>query len=151
MYKPSSYLVVTNFHIQYPTCGTYSMGYQGETRYQLRLRFIHNWIIKGIQWMVRYWVMLYSSTVGSSWVSRPGIWALWVALSRKFPSPWVSPVLQSWTSLLRGPVSQDTEERSALSEGRPVRLTNDGRQASQARSQVCKGERSIMSIEHYCR
>jgi hypothetical protein len=33
------------------------MGYQGETRYQLKLKFIHNWVTMGIQWTVWWWVL----------------------------------------------------------------------------------------------
>ncbi len=38
---------------------SYTIGYQGETKYKLSLRFIHNWVIMGIQWMVRLWVLVH--------------------------------------------------------------------------------------------
>jgi hypothetical protein len=57
MYKPSTYLVVTYFPPIYLCTRpiSYRIGYQGETKYVLtQLSFIHNWVITGIQWMVRW-------------------------------------------------------------------------------------------------
>jgi hypothetical protein len=35
----------------------YKIGYQGETKLLTQLRFIHNRVIKGIQWMMHWWVL----------------------------------------------------------------------------------------------
>jgi hypothetical protein len=64
MYKPTTYLP-SNYLLYFsplpiylyivPT--SYKMGYQGETRYQLKLKFIHNWVTMAIQWTVWWWVL----------------------------------------------------------------------------------------------
>jgi len=38
---------------------SYRIGYHRETKYKLSLRFIHNWVIMGIQWTVRWWLLVY--------------------------------------------------------------------------------------------
>ncbi len=73
MYKQPStnYLVVTYFPTYLPTYLymrpiSYSkIGYQCETKLLTQLRFIHNQVIMGIQWMVHWWVL--------------GSWCLWIS------------------------------------------------------------------------
>ncbi len=66
MYKQPSTndLVVTYFPNYLPTylpiylymrpISYYKIGYQGETKLLIQLRFIHNRVITGIQWMVHW-------------------------------------------------------------------------------------------------
>jgi hypothetical protein len=58
MYKPSTYLVIAYFstYIQELFDG---IGYQGWNQILTQLRFIHNWVIRGIQWMVCWWVLVH--------------------------------------------------------------------------------------------
>jgi hypothetical protein len=64
MYGSSNYLPINHLSpppplpiYLYMVPTSYKMGYQGETRYQLKLKFIHNWVTMVIQWMVWWWVL----------------------------------------------------------------------------------------------
>jgi len=60
-YKPSTcYLVITYFLIYLPIYETYLLQNWLPRWNQtlIQLRFIHNWIIMGIQWMVHWWVLV---------------------------------------------------------------------------------------------
>jgi len=54
MYKPSNYLVVTYFPTYLPMCEDYFLQNWLPSWNQIltQLKFIHNWVITGIQWMV---------------------------------------------------------------------------------------------------
>jgi hypothetical protein len=54
MYKPSTYLVVTYFPTYLPMYETYLLQNWLPRWNQIltQLKFIHNWVITGIQWMV---------------------------------------------------------------------------------------------------
>jgi hypothetical protein len=43
----------------------YKIDYQGETKLLTQLRFIHNQVIMGIQWMMQWWVLLGHGVIGS--------------------------------------------------------------------------------------
>jgi hypothetical protein len=71
MYKPSTYLVVAYFLTYLPTYLymrpiPYKNWLRRWNQILTQLRFIHNWVIMGIQWMVRWW----------------GTGSLWRALAR---------------------------------------------------------------------
>jgi hypothetical protein len=48
----------------------YRTGYQGETKLLTQLRFIHNWVIVGIQWIGRWWVLVHCGQVIRRSVSK---------------------------------------------------------------------------------
>ncbi len=58
MYKASTYLVGTYFPTYLPTYETYFLqNWLPRWNWILtQLRFIHNWVLMGVQWMVRWWV-----------------------------------------------------------------------------------------------
>jgi hypothetical protein len=61
MYKPSTYLVVTYFPTYLPVSETYFFQNWLPTWNQrlTQLRFIHNWVIVGIQWRVHWTVLVH--------------------------------------------------------------------------------------------
>ncbi len=65
MCKPSIYLVVTYFPTYLPIYETYLLQnwLPRWNRILTQLRFIYNWVIMGIQWMVRWWVLVHCGQV----------------------------------------------------------------------------------------
>jgi hypothetical protein len=60
MYQPSTYLVDTYFPIYLPVYETYFLEnwLPGGVQIWTQMSFTHNWVIMGIQWMVRCWVLV---------------------------------------------------------------------------------------------
>ncbi len=61
MYKPSPYLVGTYFPTYLPTYETYFLqNWLPRWNWILtQLRFIHEWVLMGVQWMVRWWGLVH--------------------------------------------------------------------------------------------
>ncbi len=61
MNKPSTYVVITYFPTYLPIYETYFLQnwISGWNQILTQLRFIHNWVITGIQWMVHWWVLVH--------------------------------------------------------------------------------------------
>jgi hypothetical protein len=59
MYKPSTSLVITYFRTYLSIYETYFLHnwLPRWNKISTQLRFIHNWVIMGIQWMVGWWVL----------------------------------------------------------------------------------------------
>ncbi len=72
MCKPSVYLVVNYFPTYLPIYETYLLQNWLPRWNQIltQLRFIHNWVIMGIQWMVRWRVLVHCSQVNRRNVSK---------------------------------------------------------------------------------
>jgi hypothetical protein len=73
MYRPSmSYIVITHVPTYLPTCETYFVQNWLPRWNQIltQLRFIHNWVITGIQWLVCWWVLVHCGpkTLASYWL-----------------------------------------------------------------------------------
>jgi hypothetical protein len=79
MYKPSSYVVVTYFSTDLPIYETYFLQ-NWLPRWNQRitqLMFIHNWVIRGIQWMVRR--VDAGSLCGPMVLTQQFCWGWWMA------------------------------------------------------------------------
>jgi hypothetical protein len=78
MYKPSTYLIVTYFPIYLSIYDTYFLHHWLPTGNQIlaQLRFIHNWVIMGIQWMVRCWVPVHYDLWQHHVCEKPAKWTL---------------------------------------------------------------------------
>ncbi len=65
MCKQNIYLVVTYFPTYLPIYETYLLQNWLPRRNQIltQLRFIYNWVIMGIQWMVHWWVLVHCGQV----------------------------------------------------------------------------------------
>jgi len=61
MYKPSGYLIVTYFPTYLAIYGTYCLQnwLRRWNKILTQLRFIHNWVITGIQWLVHWCVLVH--------------------------------------------------------------------------------------------
>jgi hypothetical protein len=68
MYKPSTYLVIAYFPTYLPTYETYFLQNWLLKQNQIltQLRFIHNWVLTGIQWMIHWWVLVHCGGLCSS-------------------------------------------------------------------------------------
>jgi hypothetical protein len=66
MYKPSLYLVITYFPTYLHIYETYFLQNWLPRWNQIltQLRFIHIWVITGIQWMVHWWVLVHCGRSG---------------------------------------------------------------------------------------
>jgi hypothetical protein len=94
MYKPSTYLEVAYFRTYLLIYKTYFLQ-NWLSRWNQRLtqlRFIHNWVITDIQWMVRWWVLVHCGH--KSDVLHPQKWE------------WVSNRILHWWVLLGVTLSQ---------------------------------------------
>jgi hypothetical protein len=76
---------------------SYIIGYQGETNILTQLRFIHNWVLTGIQWMVCWWVLIHCGPCSFDVEYRPapGINtnsknpnSLWYGAEEAIPGPY---------------------------------------------------------------
>ncbi len=94
MYKPFTYLIVTYFATYLPIYETYFL-HNWLPRWNhilTHLRFIHNWVIRGIQWMVHWWVLVHNPALccplGITH-SSSGLWMkfFWLGLSFSPPQP----------------------------------------------------------------
>jgi len=65
MCKPSISLAVTYFPTYLPIYETYLLQNWLPRWNQIltQLRFVHNWVVMGIQWMVRWWVLVHCGQV----------------------------------------------------------------------------------------
>jgi hypothetical protein len=63
--KPAICLLVTYLPTYLPICETYLLQNRLPRWNQIltQLTFIHNWVIMGIQWMVRWWVLVHCGEV----------------------------------------------------------------------------------------
>jgi hypothetical protein len=59
MHKPFAYLVFTYAPTYLPIYETYFLQNWLLRWNQIQMRFIHNWVITGIQRMVRWWVLVH--------------------------------------------------------------------------------------------
>jgi len=99
MYRLSTYLKVAYFPTYLPMYETYFLQDWLPRWNQIltQLRFIHNWVITDIQWMVRWWVLVHCGPQNS---------ALAISLGTKWWRQW-------WQTVLEGEISCSEWEGSA--------------------------------------
>ncbi len=105
MYKPSTYLEVAYFPTYLPMYETYFLQNWLPRWNQIltQLRFIHNWVITDIQWMVCWWVLVHCGPQNS---------ALTIGIGKKWWRQWWQTVLEREISCSEWEGSACPHERS---------------------------------------